>query len=113
MELPNIENASVPKAKITEYLLNTAHPKGQGKAKFFTEFGFSVAQWEALAEALIAHAQTHAVTKQEQNRFGIRYVIEGKFDTPSGRSPHLRSVWFVEASGHTPRLVTAYPLEEE
>ena len=35
MKLPNREEAIVPEAKITLYLLNTQHPKGRGKAKFF------------------------------------------------------------------------------
>ena len=111
MKLPNLENAHIPRTKITEYLLNTEHPEGRGKATFFTQFGFSVAQWEALADALMAHASLYDVTKVEQNRFGTRYVIEGEVNTPSGRSPNLRSVWFIEAASQIPRLVTAYPLE--
>ena len=66
MELPNREEAIVPEAKITLYLLNTQHPKGHSKAKFFMQFGFFVAQWKQLADALFDHAQTHAVVKTEQ-----------------------------------------------
>ena len=32
-------------------------------------------------------------------------------EEPDGREPAVRSVWFIEAGGEVPRLVTAYPLE--
>lgn len=113
MKLPDAENSFVPETKITEYLLNADHPNGRGKAQFFRQFGFSMSQWEQLAEALVTHAQTHEIIKSEQTRFGIRYVIEGKLDTPIGRMPNVRSVWFIEQIGQPARLVTAYPLEDE
>ncbi len=28
---------------------------------------------------------------------------------PDGRQPVILSVWFIDASGNAPRLVTAYP----
>ena len=33
--------------------------------------------------------------------------------TPSRRTPLVRSVWFIDAEGGPPRFVTAYPLKEE
>jgi hypothetical protein len=111
MKLPNREKAVVPEAKITLYLLNPAHVKGRGKAKFFMIFGFSVAQWKQLADALLDHAQTHEVVKTEQTQFGTRYVIEGVLATPIKRKPQVRVVWFISTDGTQPHLVTAYPLE--
>jgi hypothetical protein len=31
-------------------------------------------------------------------------------ETPDGRKPVVRSVWFIEHGSQTPRFVTAYPL---
>ncbi|WP_409565804.1 DUF6883 domain-containing protein [Methylobacterium sp. J-077] len=39
--------------KIVGYLLDPAHPKGGSKAKFLLHFGFSAAQPDILAEALV------------------------------------------------------------
>ncbi|WP_375338992.1 DUF6883 domain-containing protein [Ancylothrix sp. D3o] len=30
---------------------------------------------------------------------------------PDGRSPPVRSVWFIDTGAENPRLVTAYPLK--
>ena len=111
MKLPNLENVYVPEEKITLYLLNLQHPKGRGKAQFFIQFGFSMAQWKQLADALLNHAQLHDVVKTEQTQFGIRYVIEGELETPIERKPKVRVVWFISTDRTEPHLVTAYPLE--
>jgi hypothetical protein len=70
MKLPNLEQVYVPPDKITGYLLDMEHENGRGKALFFSHFGFSVAQWEALAQAFIRHAHEYEVVKQETTRFG-------------------------------------------
>lgn len=113
MHLPNAAEAYVPSEKITDYLLDPEHENGRGKALFFIRFGFSVAQWEQLAQALIRHASVHEVVKEEVTSFGIRYVTEGTLQTPSGRTPKVRVVWFISKNEQNPRLVTAYPLEED
>lgn len=57
MKLPNVENALVPKPKITDYLLSFTHRDGRSKAQFFIRFGFSAENWETLANALLHHAE--------------------------------------------------------
>lgn len=93
MKLPNREEAIVPEAKLTLYLLNTDHPRGKDKAAFFSRFGFSVAQWKVLRDALLAHAATHEVTSTLETPEGIHYAI----DTDST----------------IPRFITAYPVKAE
>lgn len=112
MKLPNLENATVPQAKITNYLLSPTHSTGRGKAKFFIRFGFSSEQWEVLAHALLEHAKEHDVAKVELTPFGTRYVIEGTLQTPVERTPSVRVVWFVDTGDDAPRFVTANPREE-
>jgi hypothetical protein len=113
VKLPNLEQAYVPQEKITHYLLDTNHDEGRGKALFFLHIGFSIARWDELARALIRHAHEHEVVKEEATRFGIRYVIKGPLSAPIGRNVQLRSVWFISKDDPSPRLVTAYPMEEE
>ena len=110
MKLPNFEKANIPREKITDYLMSSSHSDGRGKAAFFARFGFKVDSWQTLAEALLRHAETHEVTKMEASPpFGIRYVIEGNLETPDGRAPLVRVVWFIGVDEEIPRLVTAYP----
>lgn len=108
MQLPNLQNAGVDEQKITAYLLSDE--RSEGKATFFAAFGFSLARWELLRDALLAHAAVHEVRRTVDNPYGAKYIIEGSLATPDGRNPLVRSVWIIEAGSNAPRLVTAYPL---
>ncbi|MHB8380787.1 MAG: DUF6883 domain-containing protein [Candidatus Binataceae bacterium] len=112
MKLPNASRATVPRAKMLEYLLSETHPLGRHKAVFFTGFGFTRRAWNELSTALVRHACEHEVSLVEDSPFGKRYDIDGIIATPSGRSPRIRSVWFIETASDTPRFVTAFPLRE-
>lgn len=110
MKMPHADNALVPDAKITAYLLNPNHPKGKEKAAVFTRFGFSVAKWEEMGDALRHHASEHEVTSSHRTAHCEIYILEGALSTPDGRDLQVRSVWCVRHGETIPRLVTAYPL---
>jgi len=110
MKLPNVEAAVVSEDKITGYLLSPTHRDGRHKAAVFLGFGFAADAWQALAAALLKHAADHEVARVESTPFGTRYVVEGTIDTPYGRTPGIRSVWFLETGQDVARFVTAYPL---
>ena len=110
-KLPNIDVALIPKKKIVNYLLSETHDTGRDKANFFKRFGFTPEACEILTQALQQHAAQHEIAKIEPSPFGTRYVIEGSLQTPSGRTPQVRAVWFIDTEETTPRFVTAYPLK--
>jgi hypothetical protein len=112
MKLPNAHLAIVEEEKITEYLLNSAHPDNGGKAAFFQKLGFNRGDWATFAEALRELADAGEVTKNVESVHGTKYIVEGRLDTPSGKSPMVRSVWIVDRGLEAPRLVTTYPHEE-
>lgn len=112
MKLPNLEHAIVRPEKLTQYLLSQTHPVGRHKAKFFEGFGFSPQSWGQLEAALRRHALQHEVTQVNMTPFGSSYEIEGPLETPDGRAPHVRTVWFVETGQVVPYFVTAHPLEK-
>jgi hypothetical protein len=56
------------------------------------------------------HAVDHELTAEEPSPFGRRYIVEGIIHTPDGRTPLVRTVWFVRTNDSTTRFVTAYPL---
>jgi hypothetical protein len=111
MKLPNVERAIVPERKITHYLLSEMHRDGQHKAEFFHGFGFRSAAWKELAAALLDHARNHEVVGVVLTPFGKNYVIEGPLAAPDGRTPTVRSVWFIANRTETATLATAYPLD--
>lgn len=107
--LPNAYLAVVDESKVNAYLLSESHPAGRAKAAFFRRHGFRVAAWEALRDALIVHGRTADVVSTIETPFGTKYILEGTLAAPDGRSPRLRTVWFVTTGETSPRLVTAYP----
>ena len=112
-KLPNADQARIPEAKITRYLLSLTSRGGRAKARFFTAFGFTIEGWEALAEALRQHALSHEVAGTRETAYGVHYRVEGPLETPDGRNPGVRSVWKIERDDTIPGLITAYPLKEE
>jgi hypothetical protein len=110
MKLPRADTAVVEREKIVGYLLNATHRYGASKARFFSEYGFRVEQWELLAEALCEHARAHDVVRERETGFGPRYIVEGELRTPGGRRPHVRMVWQSDKGAVAPRLISAYPL---
>jgi hypothetical protein len=113
MNLPNARLAVVEQPKICEYLLNPAHRFGASKARFFNEFGFTVDAWMALAVALKEQGLNNDVTRVRETPFGPRYEVDGELAAPDGRRPRVRTIWQFDQGQIAPRLITAYPLEEE
>lgn len=111
-KLPNADEAIVPELKVTHYLLSLTSKQGKGKARFFMAFGFTIEEWQTLAEALQHHARTHEVASMREITYGILYSVEGALLSPDGRNPQVRSVWKIVSGETVPSLVTAYPLSE-
>jgi hypothetical protein len=112
MKLPDADKAIVEREKIVTYLLNAAHPDNDGKARFFLGLGFNQEEWQPLAAGLRKAATIHSVSKIMASRHGTKYIIDGRIETPGGKTPLVRAVWIVDVGLETPRLVTAYPCEE-
>ena len=103
MKLPNAQSATVPERKVTHYLLNPAHVAGGSKARFFLRFGFTLAEWRQLAEALIRHARENDVSAMEQTARGSRYVVDGLLTAPDGSQLNIRCAWLyilIAMAGH-------------
>lgn len=109
MKLPNADQAVIPQRKITGYLLSLTHPDGRGKAAFFLRFGFTTTAWATLAQSLRQHAMIGELESVQQTPYGTNYAVEGELQTPDGRNPRVRVVWFVKLGEVVPQFVTAYP----
>ncbi|MFN2455535.1 MAG: DUF6883 domain-containing protein [Pyrinomonadaceae bacterium] len=111
MMLPNAHLAVVERKKITDYLLNVAHPDNGGKALFFMALGFLRADPETFAAALRQQALNFPVSQNMETVHGKKYIIDGAIETPTGKTPSVRTVWIIDSVENLPRLVTAYPRE--
>jgi hypothetical protein len=111
MQLPNAERAIVSEEKAVDYLLNSLHPEGASKAKFFQSLGFDIIKWRLLADELKNLAIDSSVVSYLESVHGQKYIIEGAIETPCGRRPSVRTVWIVDLGETIPRLVTAYPCD--
>lgn len=109
MKLPNANKVLIPREKIADYLLSAAHPDNNGKAEFFQSFGFRLEDWETLATTFRRAALDGEVIQHLETSHGVKYVLHAAMETPSGKSPVVRTVWIVDRGRNYPRLVTAYP----
>lgn len=112
MKMPHATEAVVAREKITNYLLNAAHPDNGGKAAFFQELGFTVAEWHLFTAALRQIAENVSTGKTVESSHGNKYVLDGQIETPSGKTPKVRTVWIIDRGLDKPRLVTSYPHDE-
>ena len=112
LKLPNAHLALIEQAKLCDYLLNAAHPDNGGEATFFQSLGFGRENWQALVAALRKLAGTADVSKSMESAHGRKYVVDGRIDSPGGKTSPVRTIWIVDLGAEAPRLVTAYPHEE-
>jgi len=61
---------------------------------------------------LVEHAYQAEIVSTITSEFGRKYVLEGPIASPDGRSPRLRSVWFVADGGDVGLRDTAEGAEE-
>ena len=109
VKLPYHENAYVPAAKLTEYLLSETHPVGKSKARFFREVGFDDTNPDALEQALLEIPRKEDVAETVTSVYGTKFIVEGMLNTPARGPLPLRTVWILEPGDDRPRFVTAYP----
>ena len=111
--LPNADQAIIDPLKLHGYLLAASHPIGRFKAAFFARLGYTANNWQALDRALREQHLTKAATLVETTRHGRKFEIRAILKGPSGQSAVVLSAWMIRTGDSVPRLVTAYPGEEQ
>ena len=110
LRLPNRESAYVAEPKLEGYLLSENHPIGRAKALLLRNLGYDYTNVKLLEQGLIAVAHEQPVVEVIESEYGVKYVIDGVLQTPSGSALQLRTVWIIDAGEERPRFVTAYPV---
>ena len=108
MRIPNGDAAIVDDEKITEYLLNPAHPVGGPKARLFKALlGLDLTNAHLLKAALLSAARNVDAIAGKSSPFGQKYEL--RFQMTGPRGPYtILSIWIVPVGHVEPRLVTAY-----
>jgi hypothetical protein len=111
MKLRNGHLAIVDRRKVVAYLLNPAHPRNGGKARFFKALGFSATHADQLIDGLRRVAATGETSGSSQSAHGEKSVVDGLLwlHTERGPASMVRTVLILEPGQQVRRLVTAYP----
>jgi hypothetical protein len=108
MPLPNAEQAIVELDKLTEYCLNSQHPRGRHKARVFeSALGLHRENALLLRDALLGAAADGDAILASVDEFGARYVLDFQLPGPSG-PVEVRSLWIVLTDESFARLVSCY-----
>jgi hypothetical protein len=102
----------VEPAKLRDYCLNDAHPRGRHKARVFqSRLGLTAADTETLRQALLDAATNRQddLRPSLADEFGQRYVLDFGLTTFTG-SATVRSAWIVLAGEDVLRLTSCYVL---
>jgi hypothetical protein len=110
MRIPGADRAIVEEAKLVDYCLNNAHPRGRHKARVFrSRLNIGPENFAILQDALLLAAQTPDAAPGEVDSFGERYIVDFELGGPGGTAV-VRSAWIVRAGEDFPRLATCYVL---
>ncbi len=109
MKLPGGDRAIVDIAKLRDYCLNPAHPRGRHKSRLFASvLGLTRDDAEFLREQLLRAAREENAFATLRDEHGERYQID--FELTRGRPATIRSAWIVLGSERIPRLTTWFVL---
>lgn len=89
MRIP--EDAIIPDAKITRYLL--VQKVRNDKSKFLAQAGFTQENPEALRKAIQAQALGAAAVEDRSNEYGTFYQVEGDIVGVNGMRLSVITIW--------------------
>ena len=83
------------------------------KASFFESLGYTESAWHRLSDDLRLIGTQSEARLGRHNGYGQMYAVDGSLVGPNGRSASVRTIWIVRDTEDRPRLVTAYPGDDE
>lgn len=107
-----ITSVVVDLAKLCDYCLNAAHPRGRRKARVFrSRLGLTAADAPWLQRILetAAAERLEELAPTESDGFGDRFVLDIEVEV-RGRAATVRCAWIVRPGEEMIRLTTCYVL---
>ena len=96
MRLP-ADRLIIDRRKLTHYLL--VHRQKNDKSAFLLTCGYTVADVDALEEALLQHASISKVLDNYRNDFGLVYEVQGNLTALAGKDMLVATVWILRDDG--------------
>ena len=105
VKIPN--DAIIPEAKITQYLLM---PRVKDdKSKFLAQAGFTQENPDDLLNAIRELAITTQATEDSINEYGVFYTVDGNLQGVNGRELAVVTVWLQSKDDGSFRFITLKP----
>ena len=105
--LLNADEASIPVAKLRDFVLSESHRDNRDRWRLFAAIGFTQENWEEIADALRAQHLTNDAVASRSNSRGQLYTIVAPLVGPKGTA-NIKSVWQIDYGTEAPRFITAY-----
>lgn len=109
MKIPNSDQAVIESTKLTDYLLNIQHKKGDSKAKLLIKCGYSLDNWQQLELDIRRFHLNSDVTVSKSTMYGVRYEILTNLITPNNEVLFVKTVWQIDIGTDIPRFITLVP----
>jgi hypothetical protein len=108
--LPNIDAAILDVRKLSDYCLDSAHPRGRHKARVFRQtLGISYDDADWLRDAFLAALSGADAIELERDMYGVRWRADVTLARQNRRAV-VRTVWMFRAGERFPRFVTCWVL---
>jgi hypothetical protein len=104
------EEAIVPEAKLTRYLL--IERSRNDKSKFLAQAGFTQENPETLLAALRQLSQSNDASEDRTDEYGTYYQVKGTLRGPNGVNLNVITVWLERQIDQQFQFVTLIPNKE-
>lgn len=109
IELPNYQNAVIPKEKFTKYALDMNNPKGRNKAIAFQEaLGYNVGNVDKLIKNIQNNVNKFNAIEKTDKGFGKQYEVLMTLIGENKKVANVKTGWIIDKETGETRLTSAY-----
>lgn len=109
IELPNYQNAVIPKEKFTKYALDMNNPRGRNKAIAFQEaLGYNVGNVDKLIKNIQNNVNKFNAIEKTDKGFGKQYEVLMTLIGENKKVANVKTGWIIDKETGETRLTSAY-----
>lgn len=107
MKLPKYENSVIPRAKFTEYALDSAKDPNKAKA-FEMALGYTIQNADHLIEQIRSNLPLYQAIEKGDRGYGMTYEVIMDITGPNGKTAKVLTAWIDDRSKGEMRLTTVH-----